>query len=92
MVPYILGYKKVPLKTDVTAWLATCPKGTEHLLADQLQAIGATAINFSKKGPIYNFLTVLTCGFAAFFPDLPADQWDIEIEAEIDVILEKLFF
>jgi dihydrofolate reductase len=21
---------------------------------------------------------------AAFFPDLPADQWDIEIEAEID--------
>ena len=44
MVPYILGYKKVPLKTDVTAWLATCPKGMEQLLADELQAIGATEI------------------------------------------------
>ena len=39
-------------------------------------AIGATAINFSKKGPIYNFFIVLTCGFAAFFPDLDViTQW-----------------
>jgi len=39
-------------------------------------AIGATTIHFSKKGPIYNCLTVLTCGLAAFFPDLDViTQW-----------------
>ena len=30
--------------TDVTAWLATCPKGMEQLLADELGAIGASEV------------------------------------------------
>ncbi|MGB1333425.1 MAG: bifunctional 23S rRNA (guanine(2069)-N(7))-methyltransferase RlmK/23S rRNA (guanine(2445)-N(2))-methyltransferase RlmL [Porticoccaceae bacterium] len=30
--------------TDVTAWLATCPKGMEQLLADELKSIGAAEI------------------------------------------------
>ena len=29
---------------DVTAWLATCPKGMEQLLADELGAIGASEV------------------------------------------------
>ena len=32
------------LKTEVTAWLATCPKGMEQLLADELEGIGASEI------------------------------------------------
>jgi len=34
----------VPSTTDFTAWLATCPKGMEQLLADELDAIGATEV------------------------------------------------
>ena len=34
----------MPLKTDITALLATCPKGMEQLLADELVAIGASEI------------------------------------------------
>jgi 23S rRNA (guanine2445-N2)-methyltransferase / 23S rRNA (guanine2069-N7)-methyltransferase len=30
--------------TDVTAWIATCPKGMEQLLADELMTIGALEI------------------------------------------------
>jgi 23S rRNA (guanine2445-N2)-methyltransferase / 23S rRNA (guanine2069-N7)-methyltransferase len=30
--------------TDVTAWLATCPKGMEQLLADELKSLGAAEI------------------------------------------------
>ena len=30
--------------TDLTDWLATCPKGMEQLLADELQQLGASAI------------------------------------------------
>ena len=36
--------KKVPQITDVTTWLATCPKGMEQLLADELGVIGASEI------------------------------------------------
>lgn len=32
------------LKTEVTAWLATCPKGMEQLLADELEGVGASEI------------------------------------------------
>jgi 23S rRNA (guanine2445-N2)-methyltransferase / 23S rRNA (guanine2069-N7)-methyltransferase len=34
----------VLLKTEVTAWLATCPKGMEQLLADELEGVGASEI------------------------------------------------
>ncbi|MGB0459330.1 MAG: bifunctional 23S rRNA (guanine(2069)-N(7))-methyltransferase RlmK/23S rRNA (guanine(2445)-N(2))-methyltransferase RlmL [Porticoccaceae bacterium] len=34
----------MPQITDITAWLATCPKGMEQLLADELGAIGASEI------------------------------------------------
>jgi len=34
----------VPQIIDITAWLATCPKGMEQLLADELEAIGASEI------------------------------------------------
>ena len=30
--------------TDITAWLATCPKGMEQLLADELEALGASEV------------------------------------------------
>lgn len=32
------------LKTEVTAWLATCPKGMEQLLADELEDVGASEV------------------------------------------------
>lgn len=39
-------------------------------------AIGATAIHFSKGGFRYKSILVLTCGIAAFFPDLDViSQW-----------------
>jgi len=39
-------------------------------------AIGATAIHFSNKEFSYNSILVLTCGVAAFFPDLDViSQW-----------------
>ena len=34
----------MPQITDINAWLATCPKGMEQLLADELGAIGASEI------------------------------------------------
>ena len=34
----------MPQIIDITAWLATCPKGMEQLLADELEAIGASEI------------------------------------------------
>ena len=34
----------MPQIKDITAWLATCPKGMEQLLADELEAIGAAEI------------------------------------------------
>ena len=34
----------MPLITDINVWLATCPKGMEQLLADELEAIGALEI------------------------------------------------
>ena len=34
----------MPKITDVITWLATCPKGMEQLLADELEAIGASEI------------------------------------------------
>lgn len=34
----------MPKITDVITWLATCPKGMEQLLADELEAIGAFEI------------------------------------------------
>jgi 23S rRNA (guanine2445-N2)-methyltransferase / 23S rRNA (guanine2069-N7)-methyltransferase len=34
----------VLLKTEVTAWLATCPKGMEQLLADELEDVGASEV------------------------------------------------
>ena len=34
----------MPQITDINAWLATCPKGMEQLLADELGAVGASEI------------------------------------------------
>ena len=34
----------MPQIKDINAWLATCPKGMEQLLADELGAIGASEI------------------------------------------------
>ena len=34
----------MPQITDINAWLATCPKGMEQLLADELGAIGASEV------------------------------------------------